>query len=129
MDKEEEAQRMVSKNFQNQIWAYFQAVELAKEEEGYESPVPSPPRKEKKEKKEKKSKKEKKNKKYKDLDAPDDSSRRRYHFFWRLSALILFFRSRSRDKSRDRERSRDRDRRRRRSKTPESRRRRRSDSY
>jgi len=100
MDKEEEAQKM--------------AVELAKEEEGYESPVPSPPRKEKKEKKEKKSKKEKKNKKYKDLDAPNDSSRRR---------------SRSRDKSRDRERSRDRDRRRRRSKTPESRRRRRSDSY
>merc|ERR1712037_895291 len=52
MDKEEEAQRM--------------AAELAKEEDGYESPVPSPPRKEKKEKKEKKSKKEKKNKKYKD---------------------------------------------------------------
>lgn len=52
--------------------------------------MPSPPRKEKKEKKEKKSKKEKKNKKYKDLDAPDDSSRRRYHFFLRLSALIFF---------------------------------------
>lgn len=80
MDKEEEAQRMVNTNFYNQIWAHFQAAELAKEEEGYESPVPSPPRKEKKEKKEKKSKKEKKNKKYKDLDAPDDSSRRRYHF-------------------------------------------------
>ena len=45
--------------------------------DGYESPVPSPPRKEKKkkEKKDKKDKKEKKKKKYKDLDAPDGSRR------------------------------------------------------
>ena len=68
-------------NFDLELFLFhrlFQAAELAKEEEGYESPVPSPPRKEKKEKKEKKSKKEKKHKKYKDLDAPEESSRRRY---------------------------------------------------
>jgi len=74
--------------------------------DGYDSPVPSPPRKEKKSKKEKKAKKEKKHKKYKDLDAPEDDSRRHR-------------RSKSRSRSRERQR--------RRSRTPE-RRRRRTDS-
>ena len=52
----------------------FQAAEL--NQDGYESPVPSPPRKEKK-KKSKKDKKEKKDKKYKDLDAPSDDRKHR----------------------------------------------------
>jgi len=62
-------------------------------EDGYDSPVPSPPRKEKK-KKEKKSKKEKKHKKYKDLDAPDEAEQKRS----RRS------RSRSAERSRDKRR-------------------------
>ena len=82
---EEEANKIVSTNqnlqnatfvLQHFLFDIIQSAEL-NTGDGYESPVPSPPRKEKKkkEKKDKKDKKEKKKKKYKDLDAPDGSRR------------------------------------------------------
>ena len=82
---EEEANKIVSasQNLQNATFllqhflcGIIQSADL-NTGDGYESPVPSPPRKEKKkkEKKDKKDKKEKKKKKYKDLDAPDGSRR------------------------------------------------------
>ena len=59
-------------------------------EDGYDSPVPSPPRKEKK-KKEKKSKKEKKHKKYKDLDAPDEAEQKRSRRFLFFQKWCIIF--------------------------------------
>jgi len=68
---EEDLEAIVAEEEANKISAELNTGD------GYESPVPSPPRKEKKkkEKKDKKDKKEKKKKKYKDLDAPDGSRR------------------------------------------------------
>ena len=81
---EEEANKIVSASQKSRMQHFYatffmqliQSAEL-NTGDGYESPVPSPPRKEKKkkEKKDKKDKKEKKKKKYKDLDAPDGSRR------------------------------------------------------
>lgn len=88
---EEDLEAIVAEEEANKISAQLNTAD------GYESPIPSPPRKEKKrkDKKDKKDKKEKKKKKYKDLDAPDSSRR-----------------SRSPDRPRDRDRrSRSRDRR------------------